>query len=186
MTKAELRAFYKAKRQALNSMQIEEYSIAIVNKVVTLDIWKHTYYHIFLSMSKQKEVNTEILMHVLQGKDKQIVVSQSNFEDFSLKHILLTDSTLLKENNYGIPEPQEGIEVPVDKIDVVFVPLLAFDQNGNRIGYGKGFYDRFLKNCREDAVKIGMSFFEPEQFIETNDHDVGLDFVITPDQLFKF
>jgi 5-formyltetrahydrofolate cyclo-ligase len=186
MTKAELRATYKAKRQALNFQQIERYSIAIANQIVRLDIWKCTYYHTFLSIRKQKEVDTEILMHVLQGKDKQIVVSQSNFKDFSLRHILLTDSTLLKENNFGIPEPQEGIEVPVDKIDVVFVPLFVSDFKGQRVGYGKGFYDRFLKNCRKDTLKIGLSFFEPVSLIPNIDsNDVPLDIVVTPDQVFN-
>jgi len=187
MTKAEIRAVYKNKRQALSLLKIEENSIAIANQVLKLNIWQYTYFHLFLTISKQKEVNTDVLMHVLQGKDKQILVSRSNFWDYSLTHYLLTDSTPIKDNRFGIPEPQEGIEVPDDKIDVVFVPLLAFDESGNRIGYGKGFYDRFLKNCREDAVKIGLSFFEPlKEKLDMQSHDITLDFVVTPNKIFSF
>jgi len=185
MTKAEIRKLYKTKRQVLSLHEIEEKSIAIANQVLKLDIWQNTYYHLFLSIKQQKEVDTDFLLYVLQGKDKQVVVSQSNFKDCSLKHVLLTDSTLIKLNRFNIPEPQDGIKVPVKKIDVVFVPLLAFDKHGNRVGYGKGFYDRFLKNCREDVVKIGLSFFKPEESIETDEHDINIDFVVTPDHIFR-
>jgi 5-formyltetrahydrofolate cyclo-ligase len=185
-TKAALREKYKQKRQQLSLGEIEQKSIAIANQVLKLDIWQHTYYHLFLSIKQQKEVDTDLLLHVLQGKHKQLVVSQSNFKDHSLKHFLLTDSTPIKLNKFNIPEPQDGLEVPVEKIDVVFVPLLAFDKNGNRVGYGKGFYDRFLKNCREDVVKIGLSFFEPEQNIKVDKHDHSLNYGITPAQIFKF
>ena len=104
----------------------------------------------------------------------------------ALTHFLLTDSTALQLNAYGIPEPIEGIEVAVEKLDVVFVPLLAFDHHGNRVGYGQGFYDRFLKQCRPDAIKIGLSFFDPLDSIETNENDVRLDMVVTPNQVYNF
>lgn len=185
-TKVALREKYKQKRQQLSIVEIEQKSIAIANQVLKLDIWQHTYYHLFLSIKQQKEVDTDLLLHVLQGKDKQVVVSQSNFKDYSLKHVLLTDSTPIKLNKFNIPEPQDGLEVPVEKIDVVFVPLLAFDTQGNRIGYGKGFYDRFLENCREDVVKIGLSFFEPEKRFEVNANDIKINFAVTPYQVYKF
>ncbi|WP_317128755.1 5-formyltetrahydrofolate cyclo-ligase [Mesohalobacter halotolerans] len=187
MTKAEIRNLYKQKRQHLSALQIEENSIAIANQALQLDIWQHTYYHLFLSMARHKEVDTSMLLHVLQGKDKQVVVSKTHFKTHSLSHFLLTDATIIKENSFGIPEPQDGLEVPVHKIDVVFVPLLAFDQNGHRIGYGQGFYDRFLNECRNDTLKVGLSFFEPlDQALQPQTHDVALDVVITPEQHYWF
>mgnify|MGYP005861282955 CR=1 FL=1 len=187
MTKAEIRKVYKQKRQALSQHDIEEKSIAIANQVLKLDIWQHTYYHLFLTIHRQKEINTEMLMHVLQGKDKQIVISRSNFKDYSLSHFLLTDSTPIKENHFGIPEPTDGIAVSVEKIDVVFVPLLAFDQKGHRVGYGKGFYDRFLNQCRDNTLKIGLSFFEPlDTLLEAQPHDMTLDVVVTPKGSYWF
>jgi 5-formyltetrahydrofolate cyclo-ligase len=187
MTKSQLRLTYKEKRQSLSPEQVEEKSIAIANQVLKLPIWNQTYFHLFLSISQQNEVDTDILMHVLQGKDKQIVVSQSDFNSFSIKNILLTDSTRFMNNKFGIPEPEEGLEVPTDKIDVVFVPLLAFDKTGHRVGYGKGFYDRFLNDCRQDTIKIGLSFFKAlNESMEVEEYDVPLDFVVTPEKIYKF
>lgn len=187
ITKAEIRIVYKNKRQALSLLDIEKNSIAVANQLLKLHIWDNTYFHLFLTIAKQKEVNTDFIMHVLQGKDKQIVVSQSNFKDSSLKHFLLTDSTPLKENRLGIPEPLEGLEVPAEKIDVVVVPLLAFDQKGHRVGYGKGFYDRFLRICRTDVITVGLSFFEAlDMPLDNEKHDMPLDFVVTPQKIYEF
>jgi 5-formyltetrahydrofolate cyclo-ligase len=102
-------------------------------------------------------------------------------------HYLLTDNTKLTISEYGIPEPVEGIEVPSNKADVVFVPLLAFDTKGHRVGYGKGFYDRFLMECKPDVIKIGLSFFEAEEeLIAVNPTDVALDFCVTPKKVYAF
>lgn len=187
MNKAEIRNLYKQNRQNLSPLQIEELSIAIANQALLLDIWQHTYYHLFLSIARHKEVDTSMLLHVLQGKDKQVVVSKTNFKTHSLSHYLLTDATAIKENTYGIPEPQAGLEVPVNKIDVVFVPLLAFDRHGHRVGYGKGFYDRFLQQCRDNTLKIGLSFFDPlESALQPQPHDIALDGAITPEKSYWF
>ncbi len=187
MTKEDIRTIYKQKRQKLNDLQIEEKSIAIANQCLNLPIWDKTYFHLFLSIKHQKEVDTDLLLHVLQGKDKQVIISKSDFKSHSLSHFLLTDSTPLKENKFGIPEPQDGLEVNVTKIDVVFVPLLAFDNNGHRIGYGQGFYDRFLNQCKSTVLKVGLSFFEAlREDLEIDQHDIALDYVITPNNIYNF
>ena len=187
MNKKELRVKYKALRAELSSETIEDKSLAIANQAVKSDIWDKLYYHIFLPITEHKEVDTEFLLQVLAGKDKEIVVSKSNFETRKMTHYLLTDNTKFMKNEYNIPEPVDGIEVPSTKIDVVFVPLLAFDKKGHRVGYGKGFYDNFLRECREDVVKIGVSFFEPEEeIIDVFESDVKLDFCITPEKVFEF
>jgi 5-formyltetrahydrofolate cyclo-ligase len=93
----------------------------------------------------------------------------------------------LEKNGWGISEPKQGVPTPSEKIDLVIVPLLAFDKQGHRVGYGKGFYDRFLKECRPDCQKVGLSMFDPEnQSIETNEHDVLLSLCITPTKEYKF
>jgi 5-formyltetrahydrofolate cyclo-ligase len=187
MNKDEIRTIYKQKRHQLSDLLIEEKSIAIANQSLKLPVWDKTYFHLFLSIKQQKEVDTDLLLHVLQGKDKQVVVSKSDFKTYGLKHYLLTDSTALKVNRFGIPEPQEGLEVPVEKIEVVFVPLLAFDVAGQRIGYGQGFYDRFLKQCSEKTVCIGLSFFKPlEKKLQAEKHDIPLNYVLTPDEVYDF
>ncbi len=186
MNKSELRKKYKALRQQLSLIEIEEKSMAIANQLLQLDIWNYQYYHIFLPITEQKEINTEFILHILQGKDKHIVISKSDFSNSSLSHYLLTDQTKLTINKWGIPEPTDGIPIPDNKIDVVFIPLLAFDKQGNRVGYGKGFYDRFLKLSKPKFC-IGLSLFEAEIKInDANKLDIPLDYCVLPDKTYNF
>ena len=186
-TKQELRKKYKGKREKLTPLEIDEMSLAVANMTLKLDIWNNTYFHLFLPIEEQKEINTEYLLHLLSGKDKEIVISKSDFETRKMTHFLLTDNTKIKKNQYNIPEPVDGLEVPSNKIDVVFVPLLAFDKKGNRVGYGKGFYDKFLSECKQDVVMIGLSFFDPEEEImDIFENDVALNYCVTPNMIFSF
>ena len=191
MFKKEIRLKYKTLRQLLSEKDIDEMSLAIANKVLTLPIWEKTYFHLFLPIEEQKEVNTEFILHLLSGKDKEICISKSDFESRNMTHYLLTDNTKIKKNEYNIPEPVDcpdaSGEVSVHKLEVVFVPLLAFDSTGNRVGYGKGFYDKFLSECNSDVIKIGLSFFEPEELIsDIFEGDVKLDYCVTPKSVFEF
>ncbi len=186
MNKSNLRKQYKEKRQLLSHNTIEIMSLEIANRSLELPIWDKTYYHLFLSIEDKKEVNTAFLLHILQGKDKSIVVSKSDFKTFEMNHFLLQENTRLKISDYGIPEPVDGIVIEPALLDVVFVPLLAFDESGHRIGYGKGFYDRFLSKCRPDCLKVGLSFFESDgQFIHEN-MDFPLNYCITPKKIYGF
>jgi 5-formyltetrahydrofolate cyclo-ligase len=187
MFKKEIRLKYKELRQALSENQIEEFSLAIANEVLLLPIWEKTYFHVFLPIEEQKEVNTEYLLHLLSGKDKEICISKSDFETRKMTHFLLTDNTKIKKNEYNIPEPVDGIDVPSNKMEVVFIPLLAYDKNGNRVGYGKGFYDKFLAECNPNTIKIGLSFFEHEEVIsDINATDIQLNYCVTPKRTIKF
>lgn len=191
MNKKELRLKYKSLRNLLSESELEEMSLAIANKILTLPIWEKNYFHIFLPITEHKEVNTEFILHLLSGKDKEIIVSKSNFETHNMTHFLLTDNTKIKKNEYHIPEPVDGQdasgEVPVSKIDVVFVPLLAYDKTGHRVGYGKGFYDKFLNECKPETINIGLSFFDPEDLIDdVFENDVRLDYCVTPIEVYRF
>lgn len=194
MNKKDLRKKYKELREQLSVDEIEAKSMAIANRLLQLDtipngrqVWEQTYFHLFLSIEEQKEVDTEFILQILAGKDKEIVVAKSNFKTLEMTHYLLTDNTKFQKNDYNIYEPVDGLEVPVSKIDVVFVPLLAYDKKGNRVGYGKGFYDKFLSKCREDIIKIGLSFFEPEDAIAAvSETDIRLDYCVTPMTVYNF
>ena len=103
-----------------------------------------------------------------------------------MSHYLLTDNTRIKPNIWNIPEPQDGVQIEASKLEVIFVPLLAFDKVGHRVGYGKGFYDVFLKKC-PNAVKIGLSFFEADEKIkDIHPDDIALDYCLTPNQIYQF
>jgi 5-formyltetrahydrofolate cyclo-ligase len=186
MEKNTLRLKYKKLRENLSEESIEEMSLQIANQALKLPIWDKTYYHIFLPILAKKEVNTEYLLHILQGKDKSIIVSKADFDSGEMKHFLLQENTVLKTSEYGIPEPVSGIEISPEIIEIIFVPLLAYDQNGHRIGYGKGFYDRFLKKCSPHAIFMGLSFFEAEPEIFSAVTDIPLNFCITPKKIIDF
>ena len=154
MNKSELRIKYKALRQQLSAQDIEDKSLSIANNLLKLDIWDKTYFHLFLTIEELKEVDTEFVLHLLAGKDKEIVISKSDFATLKMTHYLVTDNTKIKKNQFNIPEPINGLEVPTSKIEVVFVPLLAFDTNGNRVGYGTGFYDKLAHSLDNNILKF--------------------------------
>ncbi len=186
MLKKVLRSDYSKLRTKLSSSSIEKNSIAIANNLLDLSIWDKSYYHLYLSIVEKKEVDTTFILSILQGKDKNVVLPKM-LDHQTLQHYLLTDDTLLKKNSWNVPEPVSGIEVPTTMIDVVFIPLLAFDLKGNRIGYGKGFYDRFLSTCRSDTVKVGLSFFEAvDRITDISTHDITLDYCVTPFKTYAF
>lgn len=186
MNKKEFRKKYKELREQISEEELEDLSIEIANNALKLPIWDFDNYHIFLPIPNKKEVNTEYLLHILQGKDKSIIVPKVHIETGELSHILLQDNTLLKPSNYKVPEPVSGIEISPPQINVVFVPLLAYDKKGNRLGYGKGFYDRFLVKCKPETIFIGLSLFEPEDEIPIEETDVPLHFCVTPKNSFRF
>ena len=99
----------------------------------------------------------------------------------------MAQSTEFANSEWGIPEPVGGSVLKPTDFDIVLIPLLAFDLNGNRVGYGKGFYDRYLLNCRPDCLKIGISLFDPVTLIQDMEgHDIRLDIAICPAQLYDF
>jgi len=186
MLKKDLRVKILSLRNSITTEYLSDQSLQLANTLLTLPIWNFSYYHLFLPITEKKEIDTSFILSILQGKDKNIVLPKMA-DDQNLNHFLLTDSTVIKPNRWGVPEPLDGIEVPIKKIDVVFIPLLAFDTKGNRVGYGKGFYDIFLKECNPDVIKIGLSLFEAEENIDDiAPNDVPLDYCITPNKVYSF
>jgi len=186
MLKRDLRIKYSKLRNSLTPVQISDKSIAIANSVIQLPIWDKEYFHIFLPIEQKSEIDTEGIISILLGLDKNVIVPKI-ISTTALEHYLLTDNTKFTINKYNIPEPINGITIDPNKLDVVFIPLLAFDEKGNRIGYGKGYYDRFLSECKKNVTKVGLSFFEAEPIIDNVDiTDIPLDFCITPSKTYSF
>ena len=186
MDKSSIRKQYKKLRHQLSDDELMNKSLVIANRCLELPIWEEQVYHLFLTIEDQKEIDTTLIITLLQGKDKEIVVPKI-LDSERLQHFLLTDRTHFKMNQWGIPEPVSGIEIDPKKLDVVFIPLLAFDNKGHRVGYGKGYYDRFLASCKPNCIKIGLSFFEVEQELFSIDPtDVPLDYCVTPGKVYDF
>ena len=186
-TKKELRTKYKKLRQDLTQNEIRDLSVQISEQCLALDIWSKNVFHVFLSIQSLKEVDTQPLIQTLQRCGKTVVVSKADFQTLEMKHFLYTTKTVVALNSWQIPEPIAGVEINDNQIQVVFVPLLAVDLGGNRTGYGKGFYDRFLAKCKPNTIKIGLSFFEPENtLLDADANDMRLDMCVIPKKIFVF
>ncbi|RNC85523.1 MAG: 5-formyltetrahydrofolate cyclo-ligase [Balneola sp.] len=114
--------------------------------------------HTFVSMNQRFEVNTHALITHMLAHGKEVIVPKTDFENESLIHSKINSLSDLVQNKWGVLEPKNVNPVLIDSIELVFVPLLAVDLEGNRLGYGKGFYDRFLKSIT--ARSLGLIFEE--------------------------
>ena len=185
MNKIEARKKYFKLREKLDNEQLVSKSISIANNALNLPIWEFNFFHIFLSIQNRFEVDTTPIINILIGKNKEILISKSNFNNLSMKSYIFSEETLLKKNKYGIPEPINGKEFK-ENIDVIFIPLIAYDKKGNRVGYGKGFYDRFLSTQKNNIIKVGLSFFGPEETVEQKEFAQSLDYCVTPEKVFSY
>lgn len=181
MKKAFLRKIYKQKRQELLPEEIEKFQKSIYQQIENLDLRDVKNVHLFLSLKKFKEIDTQPIINFFRKHNKQIIVSKSDFTNNTLTHFILETGTKIELNKYGIPEPVNATQVDESIIDLVFVPLLISDEQNYRVGYGKGFYDRFLAKCRKDVKTIGLNFFRPiPKILDLNEFDYPLDNVIYP------
>lgn len=190
MNKAELRNYYLSKRNSLDAKTLILRNEQIKNLFLAYfhDL-KIEAIHTFLPIIGKNEINTRPILDALRKKNPKlrVIVSKSNFETFGMESYLLQEDTVLKTNKWGIPEPIEGVLFDEMKIDVILIPLLIFDKSGNRVGYGKGFYDRFLKKCRPSALKIGLCLEPPINSIsDLHEFDIMLNYCVTPERVYNF
>jgi 5-formyltetrahydrofolate cyclo-ligase len=188
MLKSELRKIYREKRSLLTAtermkmddlllIQFQKVPIDFVNTMLS-----------YSPSDKHAEPNTYLfstyLAHMIPGLRTCYPVT--DFENLQMKAMLVDDDTEFSFNAYDIEEPVNGTEIDPQEIDIVFVPMLICDTAGYRVGFGKGFYDRFLPLCREDVLKVGFSYFEPVDAItDTHQFDIPLDFCVTPEKVYE-
>ncbi|NBA74728.1 5-formyltetrahydrofolate cyclo-ligase [Emticicia sp. ODNR4P] len=191
MTKKELRKQYKEKRSSLSESEYQQRCERIVEKVLeNFDFSTIHYLHLFLPIRIQKEIDTFPLIEQLQLKYPQLrlVVPRVVPNSFEMEHYLYDVATITL-SEWGIPEPMpdSSQKVSPQKIDTVLLPLLVFDEKGNRVGYGKGFYDRFLTECRPEVQKIGLCLEGAVPLIEeVGEWDIPLDFCVSPQRCYEF
>ena len=185
LSKIEAREKYKNLRKHLNESETLDMSVEIANNLLKFNIWELKTFHLFLTIDENKEVDTKPIFDLLIGKGKEIIVPKININSNTLESYVFDEKTVFNMNDLKIPEPKNGMLFN-GRIDVVILPLLAYDLNGNRIGYGKGFYDNFISNLKLEPLKIGISYFLPEKSLESNNHDINLDYCITPNKIFSF
>lgn len=189
MIKQDARKIFKQNRAQLSRKDILKMNDLLLIQFQRLDLPYLKVIHSYIPLEDQKEPDPKLMVDFLRFKniDLKVVLPKIDPENFSMKNILYDDNTVFELNQYGIPEPKNGIMVAEKDIDLAIVPLLAFDLYGNRVGYGKGYYDRFIAKCRYNMVKIGISYFPPiDQIDDVDAFDKKLDFCITPENIYAF
>lgn len=186
MEKAILRKQEMLRRMALSNEELAVFNQKLLQQFTTLNFDKIQVLHLFLPIAEKKEPDTFMLIRWLKQHhpDIQILVPRADFKTNLMTHHPYKGEEDLQKNLFNILEPVQD-EQHAGKIDMVVVPLLTFDSHGYRVGYGKGFYDRFLENI--DTLKVGLSYFEGvDNIADTHADDIRLDLCITPEKIIKF
>lgn len=187
MTKEEVRRSFLNQRRNLSISEYHGLNKKLLNQFLKSFNLEELNVHTFLPIKKNKEVDTYQIIENYLLKKVNWIIPKTNFLDRSMTHYIFEGVSQLETNSYGIPEPMNGQVIDTEIIDVVLVPMLAFDQMGNRVGYGAGYYDRFLTKCKENSLFVGLSFFEPiDQILDVNKFDIPLNYVVTPNMVHSF
>jgi 5-formyltetrahydrofolate cyclo-ligase len=188
--KSELRKAYLAKRQLLSQAERGRLSAEIAaNFFQNFELSKINILHSFIPIERFAEIDTRPIFQRVWNDFPgiQTVVPRINHETEELESLKYGVDVELVENKWQIGEPAHDELIEPGEIDIVLVPLVCFDLQGHRVGYGKGYYDRFLKRCRNDCARIGLSFFEPADAIDdTHSGDIRLDHAVTPAKKYDF
>ncbi|MCC6700930.1 MAG: 5-formyltetrahydrofolate cyclo-ligase [Fluviicola sp.] len=187
MDKSALREKYRQLRLQLPPGELERLSEVIVEQTLTHFQLSEKTISLFLPIELQKEINTYLLWERARNVGATVAIPKSNFDTMEMRHYLFEHTDQLEINDKGIPEPKKGKIIAADRFDIVFVPLLAADKQGNRVGYGKGFYDRFLRKCSPSCQFIGLHYFDLEDKIEdVLPTDIRLNAIVTPEKVIRF
>ncbi len=189
MKKKELRKIFAEKRSSLSDAEKSKLDDLLLIQFQKLRLPVIQYLFTYYPLVAKHEPDTGLVTRYLQFlfPHLQIAIPKTDFNTGEMKAMLVSDESIYALNHYGIYEPENSIELDPLMIDLVIVPLLAFDKTGFRVGYGKGFYDKYLALCDEKIVTVGFSYFEPVEKIEdTNAFDVPLKYCITPERLYEF
>mgnify|MGYP003576579396 FL=1 len=186
MKKAELRKLALRQRKLLSHSAIPALSNQLLAHFSKLDFSEIKTIHIFLPIAEKNEPDTFLFIDWLRNNhpDIKIIIPKADFETSLMSNYVYLGKDGLEKNLYDILEPQKG-ELHSGDVEMVIIPLLAFDERGYRVGYGKGFYDRFLQGLA--TLKVGVSFFESGDDIDdVNEHDIQMDLCITPHKVYDF
>lgn len=189
MLKQQLRIKYKELRKQISSKDKLRFDDLMLLQMQQLNFNEIQTLLTYWGIANNNEPNTHLFSSYLRHTipNLQMAYPVSNFETNEMKAIFINEDTVYNTNEFGITEPKFGQEIDANEIDLVFVPLLVCDKQGYRVGYGKGFYDKFLAKCCENVVTVGFSYFGPIDKIEdTNSFDIPLCYCITPQHIYEF
>ena len=145
-------------------------------------------FHTYLTIGKNKEPETQTIIQASWALGRKVLISKTDFHKRSMSHHTYEVADKIKVSNYGIPEPFNENFASMDDLQAILVPLLVVDRKGNRVGYGKGFYDELLTKISYLKVqKIGLCMSGLVDLIPyVEEHDVALDYCITPHKVYRF
>lgn len=189
MTKKEFRKIYLEKRKALTTPEKAKLDDLLLIQFQKTDIPFINSLFSYWPIEENNEPDTHLITDYLEFKNPELQISYPRIDSFinEMEAVLTNSETSFLQNEFNIYEPETGTIFPADGIDMVLVPLLTFDKKGYRVGYGKGFYDKYLAGCRKNCIKAGFSYFEPvDEITDKADFDVPLDFCITPQTVYVF
>ncbi|MDP1842680.1 MAG: 5-formyltetrahydrofolate cyclo-ligase [Sediminibacterium sp.] len=188
MDKASIRTAYKEKRKALSLKDKIKLDDLLLLQFQRLDFGGVNSIFTYWPMEHQMEPNTHLFSGYLRHMIPGLTIAYPKINDNdTMEAILIDEETVYTTNQWGLTEPEAGPVCSPASIDLVLVPLLVFDQSGYRVGYGKGYYDRFLAQCRQNAILVGLSYFEPIALIsDTHEFDIPLNIGITPQLIYEF
>ncbi|MCW3119154.1 MAG: 5-formyltetrahydrofolate cyclo-ligase, partial [Chitinophagaceae bacterium] len=163
MLKAEARKLYRNKRKDLSGPEKAKSDDLLLIQFQTVQL---PFVHTLLTywpIEENHEPDTHLFTGYIEFKNPalKILYPQSDFSKNGMRAIEVNVDTAFKLSKHNIHEPVDGIVVQPAAIDLIFVPMLISDKEGYRIGYGKGFYDKYLDKCREDFIKVGFCYFDP-------------------------
>jgi 5-formyltetrahydrofolate cyclo-ligase len=188
MTKTEIRIQYKQKRRKLSEAEKDKLEDLMLIQFQKCNFFESCKILSYAPISVQNEYDPYLAECFCMFKNRAtsfafpIVDSATE----TMNAFSVTVDTVFEKNIYGIAEPVGGFKIEPKEIELMFIPLLAFDKNGFRVGYGKGYYDKFIKLCNPNVVKVGFSFFDPIEIDDLYDYDKKLDFCITPHHTYTF
>lgn len=189
MLKQQARNLFRKKREEISITDKLKWDDLLLIQFQTLNIPFIDYVLSFYPLDQYNEVNTFLITEYLHFRNPglSICYPKTNPDDNSMQAIICNADSIFEANAWNIPEPADTEVADPQLLDLVIIPMLAFDENGNRVGYGKGYFDRYLKQCRENCLKIGFSYFDPiESVDDANEFDVPLDLCITPQRTYVF
>ena len=187
MQKHEIRKHFIKKRSSLSTEEVNEFNSKIHSLFEQFLPKEVKTVHIYIPIQSKAEIDTWPIIHELWAKNIRVVAPIMDVHKNTLSSWQLTKETRLEKNSWNVPEPVQSTKANNKEIDAIVIPLLAFDKDGYRVGYGKGYYDRFLASIDKKILKIGLSFFPPIDRIDDLDsYDVPLNYCITPEKIIHF
>lgn len=183
--KKALRRLYRSKREALSPEELEVASAQIMAHTISHNLAKGGLFMLFVDSAAHAELPMKKWFDAFKGRS--ICVPKVVGTTGKMEAVMWEKGMPLEANTWGILEPLSTAYINPENIATMVVPLLCFDLNGHRVGYGKGYYDRFLSRCSPRCKTIGVSIFDPVEKIEdTETTDVPLDVVVTPKDVYLF